>query len=136
MNFFLDNNLPPRLARALNILSEPDGHSVVPFIDKCSDDNIKDVDWINELSKESDWVIITNDKQISKNAYERKAWLESGLTIFFLEKGWGNLHFWIVAWKLIKWWPDIINQAIKIKSNVGYRIPVTGKKMTIMDLSR
>ncbi|MGI0901036.1 hypothetical protein ACRCQI_22890, partial [Pseudomonas aeruginosa] len=30
MNFLIDNNLPPSLARALNELCRADGHAVVP----------------------------------------------------------------------------------------------------------
>ena len=70
MKFFIDNNLPPALARALNELSAPDGFTVVAERDKFPE-NTPDTDWISALADEGGWVVITRDK-LSKGL-EREA---------------------------------------------------------------
>ena len=132
MNFFFDNNLPPDLARALNFLSKKQGHKVVPLRDKFKT-NIVDVNWINTLKNEGNWVVISGDLRILRNPHERAAWLESGLTVFFLAKGWANVSYWVKAWKLVKWWPEVISQAKMIKSGTSFIIPISGQQMTVVN---
>ncbi len=130
MNFFFDNNLPPRLARSLSCLSKPDGHTVIPLTDKYLR-NKPDIEWINALSQENeDWVIISGDINITRKKHEKAAWEESGLTAFFLMKGWNNIDFWDMSWKLTKWWPTIVNQAVRIQPGTGFLVPVSGNKFT------
>ena len=83
-----------------------------------------------KLAKEGAWVIISGDIRISQNEFERRAWLESGLTAFFLGRGWTKLKLWEQAWKLIKWWPDIVAQAERVHAGAGFVIPVSGSKLT------
>ncbi len=131
MNFFFDNNLPPDLARALNFLSKKQGHKVVPLRDKFKT-NITDVEWINALKSEGNWVVISGDLRIMRNLHERAAWQESRLTVFFLAKGWTNVSYWVKAWKLVKWWPEVTSQAQRIKSGTSFIIPIRGQQMTVV----
>ncbi len=102
MRFFLDNTLPPRFSEVLRLLEGPDGNSVVHLRSKFPPDT-PDVTWIKSLAIEKDWVIVSGDLRISQNEFERLAWLESGLTAFFLAKGWSSLPLWDQAWRLVKW---------------------------------
>ena len=61
MKFFVDNNLPPALAKALHALSEPEGHEACHLKEKFAQDT-PDSDWIDTLSKEGGWSVITHDK--------------------------------------------------------------------------
>jgi len=129
LNFLLDNNLPPRVARALSCLSKPDGHVVIPLRDKF-EKNTPDIEWIQSLSTEiEEWVIISKDIGITRKKIEREVWEKSNLTAFFLVKGWNNIDFWDLAWKLVKWWPIIVDQAIRIQSGTGFLVPVSGSKL-------
>lgn len=89
MRFFLDNCLAIRHARALNEMVKP-AHSFTHLQEKFSPDT-KDEDWIRALGREADWIVISGDYRIGKSAHERRAWHESGLTVFFLSKGWTNI---------------------------------------------
>ncbi|MCT9119089.1 hypothetical protein N6G02_23365 [Cupriavidus gilardii] len=51
MKFFVDNNLPPALARAMHALSEVHGHSVTHLRDTFPA-HTADADWIEGLSRE------------------------------------------------------------------------------------
>lgn len=43
---------------------------------------------------------------------------------FFLAKGWGNIPFWEVVWKLVRWWPEITKQAAMVAPGALFMVPV------------
>lgn len=126
MKFFIDNNLSPKLARAMSALEGEHGDQVVHLREKFPQD-ISDENWMRSLSVDTDWFVITCDKRISKKPHELKAWKESGLVVFFLKSGWLSIGFWDIAWQLIKKWDDIKDFAEKAKPGDGYLILVVGK---------
>lgn len=128
MRFFLDNTLPPRFAEVLQLLEGNGGHEIVHLRSKFPVDT-KDVDWIRSLAAERDWVIVSGDIRISQNEFERKEWLNSGLTAFFFAKGWTTTKLWDQAWRLIKWWPIIVEQAQKIRPGAGFVVPLKSAKL-------
>ena len=84
MKFFLDNNSSPRISRALRELEDRDENPVVHLREKFTA-NTKDEEWMRQLGDEGGWVVVTCDTSISRNPHEIKAWLESGLIVFFLK---------------------------------------------------
>lgn len=119
MKLFLDNNLPPALARALAALSEPDKHTVSHLKEKFSP-NVVDITWIEALSKEGGWVIITHDNL--NKGLEREALRRAGLIVFFLDKSWSDHKFWDKAYQLVRWWPRIIEQAEGIQGGAAFKV--------------
>lgn len=120
MKFFVDNNLPPALAQALNALSSTESHSVIHLKEKFpvnTDDSI----WIDTLSKEGGWLIITHDNL--NKGLEREALRQAGLLVFFLDKSWTNHKFWVKAYQLVRWWPRIIEQANGIHGGAAFKVP-------------
>ncbi len=120
MKFFFDNNLPPSLPRALNELCERESHQAVALKDKF-DQNIKDVEWIECLSNEKDWIVLTHDNL--NKGLEREALRRAGLVVFFLDKSWVNHNYWEKASQLIKWWPKIMEQAERIQGGAAFKVP-------------
>ena len=84
---------------------------------------------MTQLGTEGDWIVITCDTSISRNAHEVKAWLESGLVVFFLKSGWLNLEYWEFAWQLIKRWPMLKKKTGKASRGKGYLVPVKGAEI-------
>ena len=121
MNFLLDNNLPPALARALDALCTREGHHVIALIDKFAP-NTPDVKWIGTLRLEGNWVIVSQDK-FRKGTLETVAIRASGLAIFCLAKHWSNETYWNKAWNLVRWWPLIQQQAELIAGGAAFRVP-------------
>jgi hypothetical protein len=109
LKFFFDNNLPPRLAQAVNALLQPE-HSAT-HLQALFRDSVSDMEWIGKLGEEGNWIVISGDQRIVKNQHERKAWQAARLTTFFLKKGWTNQELWAIAAQLIRWWPAIMKQA-------------------------
>jgi hypothetical protein len=126
MKFMLDHNLPPRVARALNALSEGLGHDVIALQEKFPK-NTKDEVWIRCLSAEGGWAVLSGDRAIMKDPVTLAAWRESTLTVFFLEKGWSKIDYWVKAWKLVQIWPRILSLAETIHPGTTYLVPVRGK---------
>jgi hypothetical protein len=57
LRLFVDNNLPPALARGFNALFAGD-HEVICHRDKFGETHIKDEEWIPALGAEGAWVVL------------------------------------------------------------------------------
>jgi predicted nuclease of predicted toxin-antitoxin system len=99
VKFFVDNNLPPALAKALHALSDPWDHGVMHLREKIPQDAHDSV-WIDFLSQEGGWSVITHDKL--NKGLEREALRRAGLIVFFLDKGCSNHQFWDKAHDLVR----------------------------------
>ncbi len=129
MKVFIDNNLAPRLARALHILVEVDGHQVVHLRDRFSP-SATDSAWIEKLGEEGDWVIITSDLDVSRREIEKTVWRRYGLIAFLLTKGFNSFTPLDVAWRIIKLWPKIQQQVGLASPGSIYRLtPNSGGKI-------
>lgn len=123
MKCILDENLSPHLARALNALCEPDGHSVVHITEKFGR-GIKDIEWLEKLGNEGDWVLVTKDVRISIHAQEKELWKNAKITTFFLKKSWNNRSQMEMAWRLVRWLPKIIEQSEMVAQGASFEIPI------------
>jgi hypothetical protein len=119
VKFFIDNNLPPPLAYALRELSKPDDHVVLHLKEKFAA-NTLDTVWINSLSEEGGWVVVTHDSL--NKGLEREALRRAGLMVFFLDKSWKDHKFWEKAHNLVKWWPRIIEQSAGIHGGAAFKV--------------
>ncbi len=131
MRFFLDNCLSPRYAESLDILSANYGHSVTHLGQRFGR-NVTDQYWIRELRSEGDWVIVSGDSRIATSPPLKAIWLESGLTAFFLDRGWMNIRYWEQIALLVKWWPEILHTAQKFEAGSGFVIPCRGHRLKII----
>ena len=119
MKFIIDNNLPPALAHALRELSKPENHEVLHLKDRFAADT-PDTDWINSLSQEGGWIVVTHDNL--NKGLEREALRRAGLLVFFLDKSWKDHKFWEKAHNLVKWWPRIIELAGGIEGGAAFQV--------------
>ena|SRR6058998_1107992 len=125
MRFLLDNWLAARHARALNEIVKPD-HTFEHFQQKFFA-NTKDEDWVGALSGENNLVVISGNHRVSKSVHERRAWQESGLTIFFLSKDWMNIPPLQQHSKLALLVDGIIAHAERTRPGSGFTISPKGK---------
>ncbi|MFN0010930.1 MAG: hypothetical protein ACKVS8_04715 [Phycisphaerales bacterium] len=129
MRFFFDNCVSHRLATALHALVEP-GHKVVhlremwPRADRVT---VPDTEWIERLSRESDWVVISGDIRIRTRPAERDALRRARLSTFFLADGYTRLPEWEQVRWLINKWPEIVDLASRTAEGSMFRVPKRGK---------
>jgi hypothetical protein len=111
MRFFFDRNMAPQLARMVNAL-EREHTAQSHYDDDRFTDTTSDVEWIKVLADDDPpWVIISGDGRILKNKAELSALKEAGLTFFCLSRQWMHMKIYEQAWKFIKAWPDILENA-------------------------
>lgn len=119
MRFFLDNNVGKHLAEVLRLVDAPRRGDIQHLQEKFLA-SISDVEWIEALRSEGDWVVITADVRIRRNKAERGVWEEAGLTTFFLSDGWSNQKSVQQAHALLGWWPEIIRLARDADAGTGF----------------
>lgn len=128
MKFFVDNNISPRVAKALNALLEPQSSAV--HLRERFEASTHDTVWMPALASEHDWFIISGDIRISRNPLEVEAWLKAGHIIFFLKPGWTNIQPWEQSAKLFHRFPEILKLCKKSKKGSGYLVPLKSGKIT------
>lgn len=125
MLFFMDNNLPPALAGAINALCGAEAG--VTHLQDGFPFNAPDEEWAGSLMRSGRrWAVVTSDK-FQKNHGERELVKTSGMVWFFLLPGWNDQAYWVKSWKLIKAWPDIMREARRAKINSSFSVQVNGK---------
>ena len=128
MRFFFDNCIAPAYAEAIAALTRGEGHEVVHLTEKFRPD-ADDVEWMGQLAREGDWIVISGDPAITRKKHEQAAWLESRLTAFFLAEAWQNLKFWDQAWQLIRKWPLIAELAGRVEPGAGFLVKVKSNRL-------
>ena len=138
MRFIFDNTTSPRIAQAIKVLAggDPRRYQVWHLAEKFEERDVLDTVWIPQLAREGDWVVVSADPRITSGRAERQAWKEAGLTGFFLAKGWAGLPLWDQAWKLIQWWPRIVDQTGKVRAGATFLVPVKGTQFEQLDVTR
>jgi hypothetical protein len=122
LKLFVDENLPPVVARSMNILLSVAGHEVVAARDKCP--GAADEDWIRSLNREGGWCVLSHDLRIRRDPLSKAAWRSSSLIGFFLAPAFDKR---IVTEKvaLVLWhWPAIVTQASIVQGPALFELPV------------
>ena len=111
MRFFFDRNMPPQLARMVDVLERE--HTARSYYDDDRfTDTTSDVEWIKRLAADDPpWIVVSGDGRILKNKIELSALKEARLTFFCLTRTWMHMKIYEQAWKFIKVWPDIVENA-------------------------
>ena len=137
MKFFLDNNIPHRLAAALLVLDlhvERENWTIQHLRD-LFEPQTEDVTWLEALGHEGEWIVISGDMRISRSRAEKAAWRESGLTAFFFASQYPGKKIWTQVMHFLDWWPEITREAREHREapeGSGYVIPMQGKKWRII----
>ena len=102
-HFFFDNNLPPKAARALNVLKECVTHLAdVPELRRDAPDEA----WI-ELCAERDWVAVSHDRAILSKQHLKEALEKSGLTIIWFHRSLNRMSPEDLVILFLKAWGNI-----------------------------
>lgn len=127
MRVALDENLPPALARALAALFEGD-HEVIHLRIRFGA-GLKDIEWIEALSREGRWAVISADRRITKVKAERLAFQNSNLVGFFLSSGLAKAKVTKQMERLLVLW-DTMDQTMGIvQGGAMFELPGTSSKL-------
>ncbi len=123
MKFFFDNNLSPHIAHAIRELSKASQgvDEVVHLSDRFAR-NADDLVWIPSLKLDGPWAVLSVDKFKKQGGAEREALRQAGHMVFLIEPQWLKQSFWLQAERLVRWWPQIVNQTA-IASGGAFVVP-------------
>lgn len=122
MKLLFDNNVSPKVARAIEALLD-EGDLAIPLRDKFSM-SAKDIDWITALGAEGGWSVISGDIRITKNKGERQAWLDTDLIGFFMEPALARLSPREQTARLLLKLPSIEAQIKLISGPALFSLPI------------
>jgi hypothetical protein len=130
LRLFVDNNLPPDLARGLNELFSGQ-HLVTCHRDKFGKTHVKDEEWIPALGTEGEWVVLSGDLNIPKKRPTRDLFLRSGLVGFFPRKAVMELPLHKKASRVLYVWQQIIELSEKVRPAV-FELQIRGEKFSTL----
>lgn len=130
MKFFLDANISERLARILEIF---DLENQIRALSTEFPSNTTDVEWLGKLTSEPDKpAVVCGDGRILRNRAESQVLRESGLTMIVLAPGWMTQPWEQQAWRMLKIWPRIVENASKIRRPTIFKVLVSGDKVEFL----
>jgi PIN like domain len=129
MEFFIDRNVPEKLAR---MLGHYDREHAVIFLDDWFDPKTPDVEWLEDLASRSPVpVVISGDGRILRNPAELQVLRSLPLTFFLFAPSWCTIPWHERAWKTIKVWPQVVKNASPTKPSI-FSIPISATKVEFM----
>jgi len=125
VTLILDNNISPRIARALAEL----GADAKALRDAFAQD-ISDADLLRELGSRG-WALVTEDKRILTRPHETAVLREAKVTVFFLRPFFSSLEFWDEAVWMVKHWPRLEEMTRTIARGTCFIVKHNGKMSPI-----
>ncbi|MDP9414450.1 MAG: hypothetical protein M3Q08_10265 [Pseudomonadota bacterium] len=126
MKLLVDNDLPPRLAEALNTIFAPDDH-VIALRAKFGRSDLKDEEWIPLLGAEGAWAVLSADMRIAKKRPSRELFIRNGLVGFFLSPSLQKAPLASQAARILTLWPQMVSHT-RTTANGVFEVPGSGKK--------
>lgn len=127
MNVFLDNNLSPRVARALDMVAEVD----VRHLTEMFEPDTPDTDWLRSLRTTGHWAILTGDDRIHRRPHERRAVLEAGHVLVIYPQGPHSrravLRPMALLGLLARNWNDLQRGLDKARAGTIFQLTVNGR---------
>jgi hypothetical protein len=126
VKLLVDNNLPPRLAKALNVIFAPD-HEIAALREKFGRSNLKDEEWIPKLGAEGGWAVLSADMNIARKRPSRQLFVGAGLVGFFFSPSLQKSPLNLQAARVLTIWPQMVSH-MKTTANGVFEVPASGKK--------
>jgi len=126
VKILLDENLAPALAHALDALFKGE-HTVVHLRGKFGP-GVTDEDWINALSQDGRWIVISGDRRITRNHAEYQAFRNSRLIGFFLSKGLYKAKVVKQMERILAMWENMETLAKRCRSGAMFELPINGSR--------
>jgi hypothetical protein len=124
---FFDHNMSPAMARALAELFRKQ-HEIAFLAEKFARD-ISDIDWISELSRDGQWVVISGDRRITRNRAEYHAFRHSNLIGFFLSEGLYKAPVIKQMERILALWPSIETVCETVQGGAMFELPIKSTRL-------
>lgn len=125
MKVFFDENLSPALAKAMCALFAGE-HEVIHIRERFGP-SVTDREWIEDMSVDGRWIVISGDRRISKSRATQSAFRSSRLIGFFLAPALNAARVTIQMQRLLALWDDIEAISKSVAGGAMYEAPIKGK---------
>lgn len=137
MIIYIDENLPPQIAKGMDILQKPlnkryKNDFEIKSIKEVFGQGIKDEKWIPIAGKEKA-VALTQDFRIQRMRHQRDLFNQHGLGIIFFNTPKGGLSYWEFVKNFTKRWEEILKIADNEKKPFAFKFNVKSKKIEPLD---
>lgn len=126
MKVLVDENLSPAIAKALDALFAE--HQIVHLREKFGP-GVTDKEWIETLSTEGRWVILSGDRRITRNKVEYHAFRSSRLVGFFLSRGLYRASVVKQMERLLFLWEKIEQQSELVEGGAMFELPIKSSRL-------
>lgn len=127
MKLLIDNNLAPRLGRGLGEFFKGI-HTVIHIRDKFGTGSLKDEEWIELLSKEERWCVLTADRNIAKKRPSRQIFTQAGLIGFFPAPAVAKWSTERQCARILMLWPTLVSISETVSSGF-YEMGAKGDRL-------
>jgi hypothetical protein len=125
--FFIDENIPKNIAYMLSYYEQV--HEVrahLDYFEKGTPDTI----WMRAIASwDKSTAIVCADGGIIRNKVESQVLKECNLTFVLLSPGWVHLKWFEQGWRIIKVWPDIVNNVVQALRPMVFMVMFGGLKI-------
>ncbi len=131
MTIYIDENIPPYLAKGFQILQEPENIKLKQpiYVESIKDKfgrGAKDEEWI-PLAGQTDACVITQDYNIHRIKSQHELCKQYGLGMFYFKPQSKNgIQYWDMLGLMVKHWKEISRIAIIEKRPFAYEITPRG----------
>lgn len=126
MKLLIDHSLPPRLARALGIMFEPD-HLILALGDRFGRSGLADEDWIPALAAEGGWTLLSADLTIARKRPSRELLARAGLVGFFFGPAMQKWPLGRQAGRVAMIWPQMVGHRATVANGL-FEMPASGTR--------
>ena len=84
-----------------------------------------DETWLAALPQKGVNAVVTMDSRILNASIRREVWRSAGLTLFVMDRRWGNLPLFEQGRRLIWWWPSIADAAATGPQGAAWSVSAT-----------
>lgn len=123
----VDENLPPAMAKSLAALFVGQ-HEIIHLRDRFGA-KVTDVQWMNDLNLDGNWVVLSADRRIAKNKTEQRVFRSSKLIAFIFAPGLQKASVLKKMERLMVMWENIEKQVELVGGGSMFEIQVKGTKL-------
>ncbi len=131
MTFLADENVT---IHAVRVLDAFDLKNEVRHLTQMFDPGVPDTEWIRAVAEWDELpVILSGDGRILRNRAERAVLRSSNLTFVYLAKGWMNTPWNNYAWKIVRAWPGVVRETVRVRRPSIFELAVSSLKLKLIE---
>ena len=127
MKVFFDHNMSPALARAVRELFR-DRHEITMLGERFRR-SVPDVEWITELSREGRWLVLSEDRRITRNHAEYTAFRASRLVGIFMAKAVHKAPVVKKMERILAVWASLEALSETVEGGAMFELPIKGVRL-------